>query len=94
MDFTIEELNLLTEGLDAIEKAASSADVMGEIIGGLMSKRTGEGDDNFSERASARMEEKRRARQEQQEQVILVKAKLIQLKRKAQDENVRVLLND
>lgn len=89
MDFTIDEIRLLDEGLDAIEKAASSHDLMGELIGSLMSK-----DEHASERAARAMEEKRRARESQQEKVILLKAKLIQLKRIAEERAAREIVHE
>lgn len=87
--FTVQDIDLLMQGLDAITKAESSSDFNTLMIGAMLSKEDAE---TQAKKFEAKMEQRRRERAERDEQIILVKAKLIQVKRDAREESARLIV--
>jgi len=79
--FTIEEIDLLSSGLDELAAKSIKDDMVGMLLGTMLSEN--------KEQAKQRLEEAQQKRKEQEgdrirfkERIILVKAKLINLKDK------------
>ena len=79
--FTIEEIDLLSSGLDELAAKSTKDDMVGMLLGTMLSEN--------KEQAKQRLEEAQQKSKEQEgdrirfkERIILVKAKLINLKDK------------
>ena len=79
--FTFEEIDLLSSGLDELAAKSTKDDMVGMLLGTMLSEN--------KEQAKQRLEEAQQKRKEQEgdrirfkERIILVKAKLINLKDK------------
>lgn len=75
-----QDIELLMQGLDAIEKSESMSGLMGEMLGTMMAR----GDKDFLSKIDEdrRMAEFRRKQEKQlrREQVIMLKAKLVHIR--------------
>lgn len=87
--FTTEEIRMLMEGLDAIGKAESSNDMFGLLFSG-MDKDTSP--DERATKFERKMKEKEQSRADRDEKVILLKAKLIQVKQAANENSARLII--
>lgn len=77
--FTNDEIDMLCRGLDAIEKAESISGTMGDMLGAMFCR----GDPHAEEKMASDREKRRQKEEEKfrktRHQIILLKAKLVQM---------------
>lgn len=96
-NLTLNEIDLLLKGLDAIKQAESSTEMMGDLLMGIFTK--GESlkkDENEKEKTAEEMDkelDKKLEKEKMEEQVVLVKAKLVTIKLKLQDQEYKTKIS-
>jgi hypothetical protein len=76
--FSIEEIEMLMQGLDAIEKTASMGDIMGDLLVGMVARDDEQRHKMEADRAE-RQQKKAAAVRLQKMQINILKGKLAQL---------------
>jgi hypothetical protein len=84
-DLTDKEIDLLIEGLDAIEHREAMSNTIGALMGNLMCRDDETARLRMEEEIARREEERASAVRARRERVILAKAKLVQI-RQAKDK--------
>lgn len=89
-DLTHADIDLLMDGLESIEKAAQSADAMGSIMTSMFSSMAFKDDPIAMEKAKReddlRREKERLSRRRKQEDVFILRAKLVTIRRELDSE--------
>ena len=81
--FNEEEIGVLFKALDALERAQVQDHMMGVVMGAMLI-RDEEERDEFMEKKEAELAAEQKAAQVQTERIILLKAKLISMRDKAE----------
>ena len=74
--FTNEELDMLMSALDALEKQDVSDNLLGMMLGGLVSRNPEDAKD-YMEKQNKKFKEGETARRQIKERIVVLKAKLI-----------------
>jgi len=83
--FSIEEIEMLTQGLDAIERSASMGDIMGDLLVGMVA-RDEEQKRKLDEERAERQRQKAAAIRLQRMQINILKGKLAQIALEVQSD--------
>ena len=88
--FTPQDIDTLIQGLDAIKKAELREDFQHMLIGGLLDNS--KDPEEYGKKIEREMKAKEMERAERDESLVLLKAKLIQVKRESRDEGARLIV--
>jgi len=88
MKLTNEEIDLLQKGLDSIERAEKTGNMMNDLMKAMMAKDDPEAQLKIESDMKDRVLKERPQYQRLEERVILLKAKLIQMKDKNEVKRV------
>lgn len=84
-ELTHTDIDLLMEGLESIEKAAAATEgmtmMMGTVLGSLAMKDDPEGMEKYKREQQVARDKQRAERRRKQEDVYLLRAKLVQVRR-------------
>ncbi len=78
--FTYDEVSMLFDGLDALEKKASSDQLTSTLLGMMLPKPDGTDDKEYIDEQMDRFDEIAQEQKPLKERIIMLKAKLIQMR--------------
>lgn len=77
--FSVEEVEMLLQGLDAVERAESTSDVMGDMLVAMVARGDKEQEAKLQAEREERMRLKASARRERRMRINILKGKLAQV---------------
>ena len=77
--FSVEEVELLMQGLDSIERAASAGDMMGDMLVALVARGDKEQEEKLRREREERQRQKATAIRDQKMRISILKGKLAQI---------------